>query len=345
MGAITIITERYDKLVVIKGIDQSSLPVFQQNWWVEIARGSARYVEAQVFDDGVVVGNLPYIERTNTLGITWVVSPHWSYLGGPVVSQALNDEKKENVLRQLIAQLPRKALFIFEFTCRSNENDSSLIRQAFINAGFKHSRKITYLRSPEDADVMSRLNSKHRSHIKSADKKLEVIEIGADEFTSFYEANLRAAGLISYAPLNVARDLIAKGQEGDAPQVRVIAARKRKEGSPYDAAVACTWDRERYYLWLSSRRVPSDYSSQDKPHPDAIKLLIIKATEHAQSLGRIFDVAGFATQGQKKLYREILKVPNKEFLDVFDRTAGLARLFVICRPKIKKAAGFLGFHK
>src|ERR1700691_5042752 len=93
-GAITIITNRYDNLAAFKGIDQSSLSVFQQSWWVGIARGSARYIEAQVFEDGVVVGRLPYIERKNGLGIPWGISPHWSHLGGPIISQSLSDEVK-----------------------------------------------------------------------------------------------------------------------------------------------------------------------------------------------------------------------------------------------------------
>src|SRR5271154_1299899 len=125
MEAITIIRDRYDKLAPFKGIDQSGLSVFQQSWWVGIARGAARYVEGQVFEDGVVVGSLPYIERKNGLGIPWGISPHWSHLGGPVVSQLLSDEEKANVLRQLIAQLSRKTSF--HFVCSPHANDADLI--------------------------------------------------------------------------------------------------------------------------------------------------------------------------------------------------------------------------
>jgi hypothetical protein len=288
------------------------------------------------------VGSLPYIENKNGIGITWGISPHWSSFGGPVVSEFLSDEGKANVLRQLIAQLPRKTPL--HFVCSYQANDAGFIRQAFINAGFEHFREITYSQSPEDADVMSRLSSKHRSHIKSADKNLEVREIGADEFIRLYDENLKAARLISAAPLNILRDLITKGREGDAPQMRVIAARKREEGSPYDAAIACAWDRERYYLWKTTRRRSVDNSS-DKPHPDAIKLLIVKAAEHAQSLGLTFDVDGGNSDGAKKLFEEMLKFPNMEFRDVFGRARGLARLFVIYKPKIKKAAALLGFQR
>jgi hypothetical protein len=283
------------------------------------------------------VGRLPYIERKNGLGIPWGISTHWSHLGGPIISQSLSDEVKSDVLRQLIAQLSRKTSF--HFVCSSHANDANLIRQAFTNAGFMYSRQITYSLHPEESDLMSRLSSKPRSHIRSAERDLEVMEIGAGEFTSIYETNLKASGLKSYAPLNVARELISKGREGDAPQVRVIAARKRKAGLPYDAAVATAWDKERYYLWMMTRRRPFN-KSLDKPHGDAIKLLILRAAKHAQSLGLTFDVDGAPTPGHEKLYREILKVPNMEYRDVFDRATGLARLFEICRPRIKKAAAF-----
>jgi hypothetical protein len=342
---ITIITASYNNLAAIEGIDQSSLPVYQQSWWVGIARGSARYIEAQVYKDGVLVGSLPYIERKNALGIRWCITPHWSHFGGPVVSQALSDAEKTNVLRQLIAQLPQKTRFIFNLICSSHANDADLIRQAFINAGFEYARQLTFLQSPKDAGVMSRLSIKHRSQIKSADKDLEVMEIDASEFISFYETNLKEAALKSWAPLNIAHDLIVKGREGDSSQVRVIAARKRKEGSPYDAAIACAWDKERYYLWMMTRRRLTGDNSHKKPHKDAMKILIIKATEHAQSLGLTFDVDGITTPGSYKLCKDILKFPNTEFRYIFNRASGLARVFLIYRPKIKKAAAFLGFRK
>jgi hypothetical protein len=344
-GAIAIITVRCGNSAATKGIDRSSLPVYQQSWWIEIARGSSRYVEAQVLEDGVVVGSFPYIERKNALGITWGISPHWTHLGGPVVSQALSDERKAEVLRQLMAQLTPKSPFIFNFVCNPNAHDADLVRRAFINAGFNHFKQVTYSQPPQDAGVMSRLNGKHRSHINSADRALEVVEIGADEFTDFYEANLKAADLVSWSPLDVAHNLIVKGQQGHAPQVRVIAARKKRKELPYDAAIACAWDKERYYLWMMTRRRPFDDGSDDKPHPDAMKLLIVKAMQHAQYLGLTFDVDGYASQGTKKFYTEILKIPDMEFRDAFERATGLARLFIVYRMKIKKVAAFLGFRK
>jgi hypothetical protein len=39
-----------------RGIDQSRLPIFEQDWWVDIARKSAGFQELTVLEDGLVVG-------------------------------------------------------------------------------------------------------------------------------------------------------------------------------------------------------------------------------------------------------------------------------------------------
>ena len=102
-------------------------------------------------------------------------------------------------------------------------------------------------------------------------------------------------------------------------QVRVIAA-QRKMGKtdsvnqfPYDAAIACAWDEDRYYYWLSTRsRAGRDASHRPRPHPDAIKLLIVKAMSHAEQLGLTFDADGVSTPGTLHLYKDILSLHEEE---------------------------------
>jgi arginase family enzyme len=95
-------------------------------------------------------------------------------------------------------------------------------------------------------EVLGLLKRKSRAHIKAADKNLAVVDISAEEFADFYAENLRDAGVASYSPLHVARDLIAEGIS--RKQVRVIAAKKRIVGSldnrSFDAAIACAWDED-----------------------------------------------------------------------------------------------------
>jgi hypothetical protein len=310
------------------------LPVFQQRWWVEIARGTAHLNEAQVVEGNIVVGRLPYVVQRNKAGLKCGGLFHWTHMGGPVISQDLSGEAKAEVLHQLLAQLPRNVSLHFVFGPASA--DAELIREAFIAAGFERSTQITYSQPPNAESIINRLSRKHVKHIMSADRRLDVIDISADRFIKFYEANLQEAGKASNSPLYIVHDLIAAGGERDPPQVRAIAARKRPEREEnsslvanleediLEAAVACAWDSERYYLWRLTRR--RDAGPGGKPHPDAVKLLVVKAMKHARSLGLIFDSDGVGSAGSGEFYEKILKIPNMEIRDVYKRNTFPARL-------------------
>lgn len=336
-----------------RSIDQFSLPVFQQDWWVKIARGPTDYDEAKVLEGNVVVGSLPFSFRKNRLGIMWGGDFHWSHLGGPIVSQDLSPKRQAEVLDELIAQLPRGTSY--RFVCSTHVSYAPLIKGAFKKAGFRHSTQVTYLRPPGDglaADIMRGFRHKKRSHINSADRTLEVREIAAEEFVDFYDANLKAQGVrISSFPLVVAHDLIVEGRSRG--QVRVIAARKRKNESSdinivedgtnirCDAAIAYAWDKERYYFWMSTRRIHTrDYPR--RPHPDAIKLLAMKGMAHAQSLGLTFDADGVSTPGTEHLYKDLFGLKVQDVRDKFERTTMLAKFYEDRRVGIKRAAAFLG---
>ena len=96
-------------------------------------------------------------------------------------------------------------------------------------------------------------------------------------------------------------------------QARAIAARPNSRSqsvdhgrsSPYDAAIVYVWDNERCYYWLSTYRIASADNSNAKPHPDATKLLAVKAMEDAQAMNLIFDADGVTTPGAENLYRNI----------------------------------------
>ena len=311
----------------VPAISMDDLPVFQQRWWMEIARGTAHLNEAQVVEGNIVVGRLPYVVKRNKAGFRWGAFSTWTHISGPVISQDLSQEAKAGVLHQLLAQLPRNISLYF--VCRPTLADAELIREAFNAAGFERSAVITYS-LPNAESIINRLSRKHAKHIISADRRLDVIDISADRFIKFYEANLKEAGKVSNSLLGIARDLIVAGGERNPPQVRAIAAaRKRPEREEngslcanleeviLDAAIACAWDNERYYLWRLTRR--RDAGPCGKPHPDAVKLLVVKAMEHARSLGLIFDSDGVGSAGSGEFYDKILKIPNMEARDVYER--------------------------
>jgi hypothetical protein len=317
-----------------QALSMEDLPVFQQRWWVEIARGTAHLNEAKVVEGDIVVGRLPYVVQRNKAGFKCAGLFNWTHMGGPVISQNLSEEAKAKVLHQLLAQLPRNVSLHFVFGPASAHAEP--IREAFKAAGFERSAVITYSLPPNAESIINRLSRKHAKHIISADRRLDVIDITADRFIKFYEANLQEAGKVSNSPLSIAHDLIAAGGERNPPQVRAIAARKRprreeqgslganSEEDILDAAIACAWDNERYYLWRLTRR--RDTSLGGKPHPDAVKLLVVKAMEHARRLGLIFDSEGVGSAGSSQFYDKILKIPNMEIRDVYERLTFLQRL-------------------
>ena len=313
-----VVMDMPSRLLVQSGMvtDPANLMVFQQPWWMGIAKGDSDFCELQVRRNNITVGSLAFILVTNKFGNKLGFPPVWSHLGGPVVSQDWSREERADVIRELIAQLPRN--ISLRFVCSPATSDADLTKQEFTRAGFECSTEITYLQYPSDPGILERLSGESRRQIASAPKKLQVLDIGADEFVSFYEANLAAAGKKSYASLKSARDLITRGQKGDAPQIRVIAAKQRREGAPLDAAIAYAWDNKRFYLWLVTHRRSSD-NSHDKPHPHAVKLLILAGTEAARKMGLIFDADGATTTGSQTLYRDRLKFQHTEFRDVFTR--------------------------
>lgn len=338
-GNKVVVVDRSAEVTFIDGIDEASLPVFQQKWWLDVARQADNFGEATVFKSGVLVGSLPYIMRRGRVGLRYCASPDWSHLGGPVVSQTLSDAEKSAILRQLIAQLPRS--ISFGFRCPPASQDRELIGEAFKAAGFRHFTETTFSQSPDQANVMERLTRKHRLHIKSAAKALDIAEISEDQFIDFYSVNLAESGIKSHERLDLARELIARGRGSVPPRVRVIAAGKKAAGVPLDAAIACAWDSMRYYYWMSSRRRRGDNSPHDPPHPDAIKLLIVTAMAHARDLGLIFDADGCSTPGHMTLYRDVLGIPNEEFRDVYERLTRLAVWYRDHNHTLKKIASVL----
>jgi hypothetical protein len=333
-----------NKPLSISGIYESDLPVFNQDWWIEIARGSLQYREVKVFKGDVVVGKLPYLLSRNLIGLSRIRDPLWSHFGGPVVDKGLSRSEQTEVVRLLLRQLPRRSSVYF--VCNSNASYWELVRDVFVSEGFQHDVQLNYVRRPTGADVMDTRKSKHNKHIQRAAKKLDCMEISAEEFVRFYKANLKAKGKKSYSPPDVVKRLIEEGYSRG--QVRAIAARQKYLANEqygdsreilYDAAIVYVWDHFRCYYWLSTCRVPSTDSSQPKPHPDAIKLLGMKAMEHAQAMKLIFDADGITSPGSENLYRNMFGLREKEIRDIFKRTTAAERLFQKCRKRIRKIWG------
>ena len=319
--------------------NQSSLSAFHQEWWLEVARSFPAHREVTVVRNGGTLGRFPFVLWRNRVGLTFGQDPYWAHLGGPVVEEGLSAHEQADVIRSLIEQLPRRASFTF--VCDPTLRYAGLVRRAFTDAGFEHSSQLTYVRLPEDGAILSERSRKHRGHIKRAAKSLDCVDVSADEFVRFFGANLEARGRRSYAPLNMLPPLIEKAI--DLGCGRAIAAVPSGQGEPdgsglYDAAIVYIWDDRRCYYWLSTHRVQpcQGAGAQEtgrKPHPDAVKLLLVNAMEHAQSMGLVFDADGVVTPGADHLYRTLLGFRIEERRDVFRRLSTLERIYQRSRLK------------
>ena len=310
--------------------DLNRLSIFQEDWWLKIAKGSARLDEVQVLGpNGVVIGRLPYIVHRNALGIPSGRSPILSRVGGPIVSNSLSDERKRFVLKRLIEKLPK---FSFTFSIAEHMPNARLINHTFNCAGFECFEQTNFSLPPHD--VASNLGKKLREHIRQAQNKLELITIEPDIFAAFYQRNLDDNSKKSFFSLDIASKLIATCMTRDPPQARIIAAcKKRAVRQPeIDAAICVVWDKERCYYWLSTRCNDS--------HPDAIKLLIKEAMMHSARLGLIFDADGVNTQGADRLFRLIFGMPNEEKRYIFMRTSRLTKICETSRSHIDRLKKF-----
>jgi hypothetical protein len=356
----------------VPDIDNGRLSIFEQNLWRNILKRSAGYREEVVFKDDVAVGRLSYfLSRDRFVGISWGISPPLACRNGPVFSREVSDEEKPALLRTLIqTALRRHPLTSFMFTCDPYDKDAAMVRQEFIAAGFQHSTQVNTVQYPDQPSLMVPQPSddaainKRRSHINNARGRLEIVDdIPVDEFIAFYDANLKARNKnVNYVDA-ISRSLIVEGMAHG--QVRILAARRKKKSAdepnpPLDAAIVIAWDRpidwtgtpetapppgQRWYLLLLTYRLPSPGEPQEKPHPDANKLLIMEAAGFAAKHGLIFDTGGAATPGAEKFYRQLFTGKrSEESCDIFKYVKWHAGWYENNKRALKEAAARNGIR-
>jgi hypothetical protein len=152
---------------------------------------------------------------------------------------------------------------------------------------------------------------------------------------------LKARRKASYSPLETLSCLIERAiSRGQARAIAAISSSRILQGhadgtTAYDAAIVYVWDNNRCYYWLSTARIPSADNSYANPHPDATKLLALRAMEDAQAMNLIFDTDGVTTPGSENLYRNMFGLRDEEYRDVFQRATILEKLHQKCRRRFK----------
>jgi hypothetical protein len=89
------------------------IPVFLQKWWLNTVGNAVSVHEVQSFEGCEVIGSLSYIEHFNKAGILFGGNLPWTTLGGPILARNLSEDRKRQVLDQLLAKLPKRTSFIF----------------------------------------------------------------------------------------------------------------------------------------------------------------------------------------------------------------------------------------
>ena len=303
--------------------------VFQASWWLDVYKGDPHHQDLMVIDKGKILGRLVFLKQRNGLGMRCGLLPAWAHLGGPVLARGLSEGRKVQVLHDLVRRLPKN--MSYKFACDSYAPNAGLVRAAFLRAGFTHRRIETYCRAPDDGDMLARLTKKQRKHLRQAEKDVEICSLNGTQFADLYEANINAGGKKAFLPFHYISDIIDGGAAQIPPQVRVFAARKKQDDGRLSApeiAIACTWDTDRYYFWLLTRPLTREANGC---HPDTVKLLLTRAMEHAQSLGLLFDSDGAGSEGIARLYRDLMKLPDVEWRDVFERDTAVYKAFKALR--------------
>jgi hypothetical protein len=260
---------------------ETNVPVYLQDWLTAIAARGGNTRKTVVTENGEPLGSLTISLDRNALGMKQAYNLPWARTCGPSIPEGINEERRADITRRLIRQLPTNVSF---FLTLADEFDFRL----FLEEGFKPVSEANYVIPPVPFPALhASLSKMTKRHIKQAQRDLVVSTTTPDSFIEIYATDLARRRRKPYAPLDIARDILSEGQRQG--QARIFTAKRRDTGE-IDAAIACLWDNARYYYWMTTRRLQA--SGQNKPHQGAVKLLLWSALQDAAARGLTFDFDG-----------------------------------------------------
>ncbi|PZQ45098.1 MAG: hypothetical protein DI551_08460 [Micavibrio aeruginosavorus] len=248
--------------------------------------------------------SLDYCVSPDEKGILRGGSLPWSYVRD-LCEDSLDERQKSKDVQRTLATLPSHVTFAFNTAPAPALKDENIISTAFKKAGFTHTTRKTFLyRGEAGIDPISLIKSDTRNKIRAAQRDMEIVPMGIDEFFSFYEANLEAIGKTNNFFVKIDQALFEAGASGRDPKVDILAARRKTaEGnSPIEAAIACSCGDDGFYKFtrISYKRGQSSDMEQP-PHKHAIKFLVYEAMKRSADRGLVLDVDG-TTEGGETLY-------------------------------------------
>ena len=295
---------------------------------------------------------LNFYHGENEEGLITGGNPHWAYLSNPFNPAhwaAGSDRYKEiryHALRAGLAKLPASAALKFHADPLLEE-DRSLIRRAFKNAGFKVENRPTFLFKPDTGDfdeLVRQFPDNAQKNVLKAARALELTTMDVDSFFDFYRANLQDKGVTrSHFSLDLDQKVLKEEMAKDNSDIKIIAARRKSTPNdpgphPIDAAILHTRGADGYVKLLRvSYRIAKENDDLPRPHQQAIKLLVTHAMLYAGQNGATLDTDGF-TPGGRTLYERFGVFGEKPHdQDVYSRST----IRNITRVIVKKAEPLL----
>ena len=275
------------------------ISVFSQPWFVETAYGEERRAAKAFNKAGKLVCVFPYGQK-NLVGLFSKVTSldRRRRLSSFVfLDENISDEEKRDAVTDIIKQLPGSIAACCQFIL---DDESGVICDAFIKAGFECTKMPKYIRPPstqnyEPVDayalakdsVMKTISKDAGARYKATLEKAKIESISASDFCRFYRSNLVGKGEQSYFPLGVAEVLI---EDGIRRQKALTLAARDRYG--VEAAAVFLFDSKTIYAWLATR----NYHPQSKKFGDderykkfCMDILVIEAMIFAEMHGLIYD--------------------------------------------------------
>jgi hypothetical protein len=261
--------------------DSARVPVYLQSWFTKVIADITRIHKVSVVEGHEVIGTFTVSHYRNAVGLKYNYNLPWARIGGPLIAEHVRPTRRAEIVRKLLAQLPANASYFFTL---SNKQDF----ETFLEAGFKSDLEDNFKVPFDQASTWeSRFSKMTKRHLRKAREELIVSTLSPDGFIRLFDAHLSMRRRKPYTDLSIARHILVEATRRN--QGSIITACRRDTGE-IDAAVACLWDGDSYYYWMTTRRPPVD--GQAKPHQGAVKLLLYKAITDAHAKGLTFDFDG-----------------------------------------------------
>lgn len=276
----------------IENINWKELPVFFQEWWLDIVCGSNNY-EYLITKNGENVSSVSVIFKKGKLGISYLSMPPFTpYLGvryfyPNVLKESSRLSFEEKVIKQLVGKLNMYSIVEFNLLPE--------IKNAFpfIKNGFRNHLRYTYIirHSEGEEAYLKRMNQKLRKEI--ARNKIEVLTVDdSSEFVELQRAHLDKKEISNVHQIDCVRaldgELRARGKR------KIYAARK---GKLLLGAVYIVEDiKVNYCVFIAQNK-------QNKINGLVAKLVDVAIRETIRS-GKDFDFEGSMIPGVEKFFRK-----------------------------------------